>query len=242
MVPRYHPAMASDSVTEQSRAPHVLAFAWLALFVVLVVGAVAITFLGNPRAGQSVVVMDVPQAHPATILATPKPAQSNTAALPQTQPGIVVPTPSPLAPPQKITTPQYAGRALIADPALIENTPEGPLPRIADDGTHADARLCAAGAQRRPPAHRHRHHRARHQRQGHRSARSTACRRGVTLAFAPYAADVQHWVGEARARGPRGARSKCRWSLTISPTAIPVRTRCAPAPARMPTPSGWSGR
>ncbi len=28
----------------------------------------------------------------------------------------------------------YAGRALMADPALIENTSLGPLPRIADDG------------------------------------------------------------------------------------------------------------
>ena len=28
----------------------------------------------------------------------------------------------------------YAGRALVADPALIENSPQGPLPRIADDG------------------------------------------------------------------------------------------------------------
>jgi len=192
--------MASDSVTEQSRAPRVLAFAWLALFAVLVVGAVAVTFLGNPRAGQSVVVMDVPQAHPTTILATPKPAQSSTAALPQTQPGIVVPTPSPLAPPQKITTPQYAGRALIADPALVENTPEGPLPRIADDGTTpmrayapptlSDGRpriavvIAGLGI----------------------SAKATqgaidGLPPGVTLAFAPYAADVQQWAAQARRVG-----------------------------------------
>ena len=33
-----------------------------------------------------------------------------------------------------VTKPVYAGKALLADPALIENTAQGPLPRIADDG------------------------------------------------------------------------------------------------------------
>ncbi len=33
-----------------------------------------------------------------------------------------------------ITAPLYAGHALLADPALIEQTAAGPLPRIADDG------------------------------------------------------------------------------------------------------------
>lgn len=33
-----------------------------------------------------------------------------------------------------VTAPLYAGQALLADPALIEQTATGPLPRIADDG------------------------------------------------------------------------------------------------------------
>ena len=46
--------------------------------------------------------------------------------------------PAPPLPPQivpgTIVKPVVAGKALIADPALIEQTQQGPLPRIADDG------------------------------------------------------------------------------------------------------------
>ena len=41
---------------------------------------------------------------------------------------------APPASPLRITKPVYAGTALVADPALIEQTAAGPLPRIADDG------------------------------------------------------------------------------------------------------------
>jgi hypothetical protein len=107
---------------------------------------------------------------------------------------------SPLPVPPPITRPIYAGRALIADRALIENTATGPLPRIADDGR----KPLDAYAPPVPAA------------KGPRiaivigglgvSARATAAALdqlppGVTLAFPPYLADVQHWVSEARARG-----------------------------------------
>lgn len=111
--------------------------------------------------------------------------------------------PPPLPPavvPSKIDKPTYAGHALVADPTLIEATPQGPLPRIADDGRlPMNAYSPAVAADSKP-----------------RialvvsglgiSARETAAALDklppqVTLAFAPYADDVQRWVSEARRRG-----------------------------------------
>jgi polysaccharide deacetylase 2 family uncharacterized protein YibQ len=188
--------MASESVTGQSRAARILAFAWLALFVVLVVGAIAITLLGNPKAGQTVVVMDVPQPHQAAHTVAPTKA----AALPVTPP--VTPPFPPLPPPapQKITQPQYAGRALVADPSLIENTPDGPLPRIANDGT-TPMRAYA------PPAPSDGRPRVAVVIAGLGiSAKATQSAiadlpAGVTLAFAPYASDVQQSAMQARRAG-----------------------------------------
>lgn len=102
--------------------------------------------------------------------------------------------------PKNIVSPIYAGKALVADPALIEATPDGPLPRIADDGRTPMAAYA-------PPFQ-----------AGKRvkialvisglgiSARATQAALdglppAVTLAFAPYAGDAQRWVGEARRRG-----------------------------------------
>lgn len=107
---------------------------------------------------------------------------------------------SPLPVLPQITQTVYAGRALIADPALIENSASGPLPRIADDGRKpidvyappvpaakgpriaivigglgVSAKATTAALDQLPP--------------------------NVTLAFPPYLPDVQHWVSEARARG-----------------------------------------
>lgn len=104
------------------------------------------------------------------------------------------------APVIRIDKPVYAGKALLADPALIEATPEGPLPRIADDGrTPMAAYGPVAKGDGRP-----------------RitlvitglgiSARSTAAAikalpAAVTLAFSTSAGDVQNWIGQARAAG-----------------------------------------
>jgi hypothetical protein len=102
--------------------------------------------------------------------------------------------------PQKVTQQVFAGRALVADPSLTENTPDGPLPRIGNDGTtpmrayapavssdgHPRIAIVIGGL-------------------GISAKQTTAALNGlpagVTLAFAPYAADVQHWVAMARAQG-----------------------------------------
>ncbi|HWA91642.1 MAG TPA: divergent polysaccharide deacetylase family protein [Rhizomicrobium sp.] len=176
----------------------VLGFAWLALFAVLVVGAVAIGWLGDPRAGQSVVTMDLapPKLRPIKALHPAAPPPQQAAATEPPPPT----TPLLAATPQKVTQAIYAGKALIADPSLVENTPAGPLPRIADDGTTPMRAYAPAAIS-----------------DGHPrialvvgglgiSAKATDAAikdlpSGVTLAFAPYAGDVQRWVADARARG-----------------------------------------
>jgi polysaccharide deacetylase 2 family uncharacterized protein YibQ len=176
-----------------------LALAYLAFFILLIVAGAAITFLGDPHAGDSVVSMDLPRpashiAHATkSSVATPQPgATASQPPADQTQ--------SPPSVAQKITQQVFAGRALIADPALIENTPMGPLPRIADDGTtpmrtyaptavgdgHPRIAIVIGGL-------------------GVSAKQTDAALKGlpagVTLAVAPYAADAQHWVAQARAQG-----------------------------------------
>ncbi len=105
-----------------------------------------------------------------------------------------------VAAPAAVTQPIYAGKALLADPALIENSATGPLPRIADDGRKpmtAYAAPAAANAKFKiaivvsglgVSA----------------SATKAALDNlpaGVTLGFAPYAGDVGEWVAQARGRG-----------------------------------------
>jgi len=192
--------MATDSMTSEvgtRTGARLLAFAWLGLVALLVVGVAAITLLGDSGAGQSVVVMDLapPRSAPAPPAAAP-PVQSQA----QAPAAAEQPLPPVVNLPQKITQPVYAGGALVADPALVENTPDGPLPRIADDGT-TPMRAYA------PPAISDGHPRIAVVVTGLGiSARATETAikglpAGVTLAFAPYASDVQHWASEARARG-----------------------------------------
>jgi uncharacterized protein len=99
-----------------------------------------------------------------------------------------------------VTRPIYAGKALLADPALIENTIRGPLPRIADDGRKPMAVYAApapaaakfkiaivvGGLGRSATA---------------TKAALDSLPAGVTLGFAPYADDVGQWVAQARERG-----------------------------------------
>lgn len=131
----------------------------------------------------------------------------------QAAPAAAPPNPPPNAPPNaptalppqivpaQITRPVYAAKALVADPALIEQSSHGPLPRIADDGrtpmaAYAPPAIVAAGQPRIAIVV-----------SGLGiSARQTAAAiaqlpAGITLAFAPYDNDVQRWVSEARRQG-----------------------------------------
>jgi polysaccharide deacetylase 2 family uncharacterized protein YibQ len=202
--------------------PHSLTLAWFALFTVCLVLIAGIAVFGRARDGDPVATLDLDWAAPqraATLQkgiapaaktntnligAGPQPTASLGSRASATGVSSRETVPPPPLPPQvvpgKIDKPVYAGSALVADPALIEMTEQGPLPRIADDGrTPMTAYAPPATAARGP-----------------RivlvvgglgiSAKATAAAianlpAGVTLSFAPYADDVQRWVGEARRRG-----------------------------------------
>ena len=161
-------------------AARALAFPTAFFFCTLTAGALVITVLGK-----------VP--HPGVVLDLPALVQVKQAA-PQK-----VAAAAPDAPLVVIDKAVFAGSALVADPALIENSPVGPLPRIGDDGEKPMAAYAAPAAAGK-----------------FRiaivvsglgiSAKATtgalaSLPPGVTLAFAPYAGDVQHWVNEARQFG-----------------------------------------
>jgi polysaccharide deacetylase 2 family uncharacterized protein YibQ len=166
-----------------------LAIAYLAFFALLIVLGIAIWLFGNPRAGEPVVRLRVVAT---TIAAKPR----NVAAAETAQPLAQPPTPAS----NTAVAPAYAGTALVADPALIEITASGPLPRIAADGrTPMQAYAAAAGDTSKP-------HIAIVISGLGISAKATAAALAelppqVTLAFAPYAADVQNWVTQARRQG-----------------------------------------
>ena len=160
-----------------SRATRALTLASMGTLCVLTAGALGITVLGKVH-------------HPGVVLDLSAPPPSKQAMAPQA----AVPT----APPVTIDKIVMAGRALIADPALIENSAQGPLPRIADDGRKPMAAYAAPAASGK-----------------FRiaivvsglglSAKATASAlalpSGISFAFLPYAGDVQHWVSEARRSG-----------------------------------------
>ena len=185
-----------------------LLVAWILLLAVLLGIAGAVAIFGKASDGTPSVAFNLPPAHVAAHVKAParQAAVANTnligagpqptAPMPATQPGL----PPNAVVPANISKAIYAGTALIADPDLIETTPNGPLPRIADNGRSPmnayappvpnvqgpkiaivvsglgiSAKATAAALATLPP--------------------------GITLAFAPYADDVQRWVSEARKRG-----------------------------------------
>jgi len=171
--------MTALSAPIATRAARALALTSASALCVLAAGALGITVLGKvERPG---VVMDLPA------LSLPKHIAAPQAAV------------APVAPPIAIDKVILAGHALVADPALIENSPQGPLPRIADDGRTPRVAYAA-------PALNGKFRIAIVVSGLGLSAKATtaalaALPPGVTLAFAPYAGDVQHWVSQARQSG-----------------------------------------
>jgi polysaccharide deacetylase 2 family uncharacterized protein YibQ len=174
--------MSEAAFTGESRgssAVRALAFTTAFFFCSLTAGALVITLLGS--VGRPDVTLTLPE------MASPRPAAPIIAAA------------DALPPPVVIDKQIFAGTALVADPALIENTPLGPLPRIADDGRKpmtAYAASTAAGKFRIAIVV---------SGLGISAQATTAALAslppGVTLGFAPYADDVQHWVSQARQFG-----------------------------------------
>jgi polysaccharide deacetylase 2 family uncharacterized protein YibQ len=177
-------AAAADSAEGMltSKAGRALAFACSFTACLLAAGVLAITLLGRPRG--PAITLELPESMgAASKIAAP--------VIPVTPDGAVT---------GPVTAPIYAGKTLIADPALVENTTQGPLPRIADDGRKpmtAYAAPAAAGAKFKIAI----------VVSGlGLSAIATksaldSLPAGVTLGFAPYAGDVGQWAALARARG-----------------------------------------
>src|SRR5271166_6927558 len=93
-----------------SKAGRALAFGCSFTACLLAAGALAITLLGHPR-GPSAVMLDLAEhagGKPKSVPARLAWGQSSVA--------------------EAVTKPIYAGKSLLADPALIENTAQGPLP------------------------------------------------------------------------------------------------------------------
>ncbi len=174
--------MAETAFTSETRAPfaaRALAFSAAFFFCTLTAGALVITLLGHARQPSVSLSLDgLIESKPAARLG---------------------PTADALPPPVVIDKVIYAGSALVADPALIENSPQGPLPRIADDGRKPMMVYAA-------PATAGKFRIAIVVSGLGISAKSTTAAlaslpAGVTLGFAPYAGDVQHWVSQARQFG-----------------------------------------
>jgi polysaccharide deacetylase 2 family uncharacterized protein YibQ len=176
---------AAAEPAEGSTAPpsgRALAFASAFTVCVLAAGALIITLVG--RAHNPVITLDLPA-----------PAHAAKPAAPVVAPA--APDTSSVGP---VTEPLYAGKALLADPALIENSAIGPLPRIADDGR----KPMTAYAGPAPTAAKFRIAIVVSGLGLSANATKSALDNlppGVTLGFAPYASDVSSWVGEARSRG-----------------------------------------
>jgi hypothetical protein len=164
-----------------SRHGRALAFGCSFTACLLAAGALTITLLGRP-AGSPAIRLELPQEADAHKPA-PLPFRSDD---------------KPVIGP--VTKPLYAGKALLADPALIENSAKGPLPRIADDGRKPMTVYAGTAA---PTA------KFKIAIVVHGLGRSSAITKTaldslpaeVTLGFVPYATDVQDWVAKARERG-----------------------------------------
>ncbi len=204
-----------EDIPAARRTVQPLALAALVLFagLLLLIGGVAI--FGRASDGDPVAELNLmPRTHrvvQAPPPVEPAPQAAPQAATPPAQTAEIAPPPVATPKPPQITVPPdivpdkivrqiYAGRALVADPALIEQTDDGPLPRIADDGRTPLAAYA-------PPVKPDTHPRIAIVISGLGiSAKSTEAAiaglpPGVTLAFAPYADDVQSWVAHARGLG-----------------------------------------
>lgn len=218
--------MAATSMTG-NRGALALGLAWA--LVLIAVGALAlfIQLFGHPPAGE-VVTGALPTANVAQKIAA-KPVEAPPPPLVfETPPGGILPAQlseaeakvlAALAPPPPppesqagdpnavaeaaappVALPPLKGGTNVANPAVLEKTPQGYMPRVAENGlTPMRAYAGAVPSSTRPKI-------AIVIGGLGLSARSTKAAidhlpPGVTLAFAPYAADVQNWVTLARQRG-----------------------------------------
>jgi polysaccharide deacetylase 2 family uncharacterized protein YibQ len=173
--------MTALTIPAASRSARLLALASAGVFCGLAATALGITVLGKVHRPEIVMDLSAPlQPRQSAVLSVATPATQ-------------------AAPPAAIGKAVFAGNALVADPALIENSLQGPLPRIADDGRKPMTAYAA-------PALSGKFRIAVVVSGLGTSAKATTAAlanlpAGVTLAFAPYAVDLQHWVSQSRQLG-----------------------------------------
>jgi len=159
------------------RRPSALTIGWLTLAAVLVCVLLFILAFGSASDGNPRVVLDLQQQQAAEV----KPEDQQVVEIPKEQ--------------------RLVSGNLVADPALIEESPLGPLPKIAADGrTPRDAYGRASDkADTRP--------RVAIVLLGvgiSNSNTTLAISRlppGITLAFPPFGGNMQNWVDQARGKG-----------------------------------------
>lgn len=185
--------------------PRSLVLAWSATIATIAILSAAIAVFGRASDGEPAVTLSLslPMSHlsaSGSALALERLKAPPVASVATPASSASVPASAMAGQSQPLQKPVFAGGALIADPALIESTDAGPLPRIGADGrtpmaayapsvTPDEGRKIAivitglgmsvktteAALAGLPPA--------------------------VTLAFAPYADDLQRWVSLARMKG-----------------------------------------
>lgn len=163
-----------------SKGGRALAFACSFTVCLMAAGALAITLFGRPH--PPAIVMELPVEE--------KP-HAEVPVMPQVNGG---------TPTSPVTHLLYAGKSLLADPTLVENTNQGPLPRIADDGRKPMTAYAAPA----PVTAKFKIAIVVNGLGLSALATKSALEglpAGVTLGFAPYASDVGTWVSDARARG-----------------------------------------
>ena len=166
-----------------SKGGRALAFGSSAAACLLAAAVLGITLLGHPGGPASVTLELADHAGAPTEHASALKADSDmqTAA-------------------SAVTHPLFAGKVLLADPELIENSRQGPLPRIADDGRKPMAVYAApatASAKFKIAIVIH----GLGQSATATKAAIDSLPASVTLGFVPYASDVAEWVAQARSRG-----------------------------------------
>lgn len=211
--------MAATSMTG-NRGALVLGLAWALVLAAIGAGALAIQFFGSATNDDAITLALAPLPHQAQA-ATPAAKLPAGPVVFETPPGGILPAtlspaeqaavaalpPPPPAPdsmviaqPQPVALPPLKGGPSVANPSLLEKTPDGYMPRISDAGV---APMQAyAGAQ--PPAGRPRIAiviTGLGLSASNTQAAINNLPPGVTLAFAPYLADVQNWVALARQKG-----------------------------------------
>jgi polysaccharide deacetylase 2 family uncharacterized protein YibQ len=211
--------MAATSMTG-NRGALVLGLAWALVFGAAAAGALAIQLFGSAGGDEVITLALAPLGGKEQALAalpdTVKPPTGPVVF--ETPPGGIVPAslspaeqaavaalpPPPenavIAQPQPMALPPLKGGIAVANPSLLEKTPDGYLPRISDGGI--TPMQAYAGAQ--PPVGRPRIAiviTGLGLSASNTQAAINNLPPGVTLAFVPNLADVQNWVTLARQKG-----------------------------------------